>query len=510
MKKIALFINVMLLITLIAATAAAGNITSGGSGNWNSTIPNAPWPGGTIPGLLDNVTISSGHTIAVTDDRSCASLTFSTAGTNAVLNINDDINFNVSGTISLGSQNTGSGVNTLSVGTGNLHAGSINIIGDNGQRKGLLSVINGTLTVNNNLTFSGISTNALLTFTGAGTLYIGGTLSTGGTLTAGSGTVNYTGTNQTVAPYTYNNLTLSGSGSDIMSSSVVVNGILSMAGTATASSAPTYGTSASLQYTGSSVQTTGPEFLSTMTNPVTMNNSIGVILGGPKTLQNTLTITNGWLDNTSPNTLTLGTGGSVTESGGYLIVPLPVEMTSFTATLRGSSALLQWSTATEINNAGFKIERSLEDSGNWYQIAFINGAGVSNVPKYYSYEDKNLAPGAYSYRIKQIDNDGTETIYTPISKVDIGMSNGFQLCKNYPNPFNPSTEIRFSVSQDGNATLRVYNIIGQEIETLFSGHARAGHYITATFNASRLASGIYFARLEYNGKSLVQRMILTK
>jgi hypothetical protein len=191
---------------------------------------------------------------------------------------------------------------------------------------------------------------------------------------------------------------------------------------------------------------------------------------------------------------------------------LPVEMTSFTAVLQGTSALLKWATATETNNSGFQIERSIEGSSVWAEVAFVKGAGTSSSPKTYSYEDKNLAPGKYVYRIKQIDNDGTTTIYNPnaLPRVDAGASNALQLGGNYPNPFNPTTNIQFSVPQDGYASLKVYNMIGQEVATLFSGMAKAGHYIPATFNASRLASGIYFARLQYSGKSLVQRMLLTK
>ena len=94
--------------------------------------------------------------------------------------------------------------------------------------------------------------------------------------------------------------------------------------------------------------------------------------------------------------------------------------------------------------------------------------------------------------------------------MDAGISNTLELGGNYPNPFNPTTNIQFSVPQDGYASLKVYNIIGQEVATLFAGMAKAGHYIPATFNAARLASGIYFARLQYNDKSLVQRMLLTK
>jgi hypothetical protein len=190
---------------------------------------------------------------------------------------------------------------------------------------------------------------------------------------------------------------------------------------------------------------------------------------------------------------------------------LPVEMTSFTAVMQGTSVLLKWTTATETNNAGFQIERSVEGSNVWAEVAFVAGAGTVSSPKAYSYKDKNLAPGAYVYRIKQIDNDGKFKYYTAnMPKVDAGVSNTLQLCGNYPNPFNPTTNMQFSVPQDGYASLKIYNILGQEVATLFSGIAKTGHYIPAMFDASRLASGIYFARLQYNDKSLVQRMLLTK
>jgi hypothetical protein len=202
---------------------------------------------------------------------------------------------------------------------------------------------------------------------------------------------------------------------------------------------------------------------------------------------------------------------------------LPVEMTSFTAAMQSANcAILKWSTATEVNNNGFEIERRAANSeqltanskqsivNSWQKIGFVAGAGTSNSPKEYSFTDNSLSPGVQIYRIKQIDNDGTFK-YSASAQVDAGVAaKSFQLLSNYPNPFNPSTEIRFSVPEDGFASLKVYNILGQEVATLFNGIAQSGHYIAATFNAGSFASGVYFSRLEYNGKSLVQRMLLTK
>jgi len=202
---------------------------------------------------------------------------------------------------------------------------------------------------------------------------------------------------------------------------------------------------------------------------------------------------------------------------------LPVEMTSFTTSMQNAnSAILRWSTATEVNNNGFEVERravtsdeSRQEAGgqvrvtSWEKIGYVAGAGTSTSPKEYSFTDVNLAPGVYVYRLKQIDNSGAFK-YSASTQVDIGVSRGFELLNNYPNPFNPETNIRFAVPENGFATLKVFNVLGQEVATLFSGMAQAGHYISATFNASKLASGVYFSRLEYNGKSIVQRMLMTK
>jgi hypothetical protein len=197
--------------------------------------------------------------------------------------------------------------------------------------------------------------------------------------------------------------------------------------------------------------------------------------------------------------------------GGSLEVALPVEMTSFTASMQsGSCAILKWSTATEVNNSGFEIQRRAENTTAWAKVSFVSGAGTSNSPKEYTYQDVNLAPGVYVYRIKQIDNNGAFK-YSASTQVDAGVAGkSFELLRNYPNPFNPTTNMQFSVPQDGYASLKVYNMLGQEVATLFDGMAQAGHYISATFDGSRFASGVYFSRLQYNGKSLVQRMLMTK
>jgi hypothetical protein len=86
----------------------------------------------------------------------------------------------------------------------------------------------------------------------------------------------------------------------------------------------------------------------------------------------------------------------------------------------------------------------------------------------------------------------------------------FALNQNYPNPFNPTTDIQFTVPTDGRAVLKVFSTIGQEVATLFNDEVTAGKYNQVQFNASNLASGIYFARLEFDGKVQMKKMLFIK
>jgi uncharacterized delta-60 repeat protein len=208
--------------------------------------------------------------------------------------------------------------------------------------------------------------------------------------------------------------------------------------------------------------------------------------------------------------------------------PLPVELTSFSAQSKGNEVVLVWKTATEINNYGFDIERkplpspSLTGEGikGWGRIGFVEGAGTTNAPKEYSFTEKHLSTGRYSFRLKQIDRDGKFS-YSQEVEITVGVApKVFELSQNYPNPFNPTTNIEFTVPSNGRATLKIFNTLGQEVATLFNGEAEGGKYNQVQFNASSLAtgssskggyaSGVYFSRLEFDGKVQLKKMLLLK
>jgi hypothetical protein len=102
-----------------------------------------------------------------------------------------------------------------------------------------------------------------------------------------------------------------------------------------------------------------------------------------------------------------------------------------------------------------------------------------------------------------------KTLYTGVKLANNTLPAKYNLAQNYPNPFNPSTIINYSIPQSGNVTLRIYNILGQEVATVFQGFQKAGSY-NANFDASRLASGTYFYRLQSGQFNETKKMLYIK
>ena len=192
------------------------------------------------------------------------------------------------------------------------------------------------------------------------------------------------------------------------------------------------------------------------------------------------------------------------QSWNYVV---PVELTSFAASVNGKNVNLAWTTTTETNNSGFEVERKSTIS-NWQKIGFVNGNGTTTEKQAYAYSDNDIQEGKYSYRLKQVDFDGTFE-YSNSVNVEILTPAKFELNQNYPNPFNPSTAIKFSLPTAGNVKLSVYNLLGQEVQTLLNGFMEAGVH-TVNFNAKNINSGIYLYKLEANGLTSVRKMTLLK
>lgn len=202
--------------------------------------------------------------------------------------------------------------------------------------------------------------------------------------------------------------------------------------------------------------------------------------------------------------------GSITFYG-ETTNPLPVELVSFSASLKTDGVQLRWKTATELNNFGFEVQRST-DRNNWETLDFVQGHGTSNAPKSYFYNDAAaLRTGntVLFYRLRQIDRDGTEdfsdVLETPLMEVRT-----FTINPARPNPFNPSTTIGLNVDSETSVSMIVFDATGREVSRLLNNEILPAGYHDVHFNAEHLPSGIYFATVLSTQGMQTVKMVLQK
>jgi hypothetical protein len=201
---------------------------------------------------------------------------------------------------------------------------------------------------------------------------------------------------------------------------------------------------------------------------------------------------------------------------------LPIQLASFSGTVvNGNNVQLDWMTITEVNNYGFFVQRRDQGQTEFTELpnSFVPGHGTTTEPQYYTWTHQNVLPGNYEYRLRQVDLNASETFTEPIGVTVngvMGVGNGaevpavFKLEQNYPNPFNPSTTVTFSLAEPNFTTLKLYNVLGQQIATLFSGTTEAGRAYVVNFDASNLGNGVYFYRLESGSQTSIKKMTLLK
>ncbi|MDH3269484.1 MAG: T9SS type A sorting domain-containing protein [Ignavibacteria bacterium] len=199
---------------------------------------------------------------------------------------------------------------------------------------------------------------------------------------------------------------------------------------------------------------------------------------------------------------------------------VPVELISFTASILQNEKAVQlnWTTATETNNSGFEIERKELGVGSqeleWEAIGFVPGFGTTTEPKSYSFIDDYVSTGNYKYRLRQIDLDGIFE-YSNEIEVEIDFTpKEFVLYQNYPNPFNPNTVISYQLPVSSNVTLKIYDVLGNEVAILVNEEKQPGVY-EVEFNChsdegQNLSSGFYFYQLKAEGFVQTKKMILLR
>ena len=196
--------------------------------------------------------------------------------------------------------------------------------------------------------------------------------------------------------------------------------------------------------------------------------------------------------------------------------PQPVELSSFMSSVKGRDVKLQWTTASEQNNEGFEIQKSIvssKDPLDWVKAGYLTGNGTKTTHTNYTFEDKKLNTGNYNYRLKQIDYNGNFEYHNLASVIEIGVPGKYDISQNYPNPFNPTSKIDFDLPYDSKVSIKLYDINGREMMTLVNEQKPIGYY-TIQINGSNLSSGVYFYRIIAEGKGhkfvLSKKLILFK
>ncbi len=193
--------------------------------------------------------------------------------------------------------------------------------------------------------------------------------------------------------------------------------------------------------------------------------------------------------------------------------PLPVELASFTHSVNRNNVELKWKTITELNNSGFEIERRIAGADAWVKVGNKAGAGNSNAPVDYIFEDRNLTTAKYNYRLKQVDFNGNHNYIELAGLVDVGIPIKYELSQNYPNPFNPTTKINYALPFDSKVSIALYDMTGREITKIINTTQPAGYH-TVQFNGSSLASGVYFYNIIAEGGNnkfiTTKKMVLVK
>jgi hypothetical protein len=190
---------------------------------------------------------------------------------------------------------------------------------------------------------------------------------------------------------------------------------------------------------------------------------------------------------------------------------IPVELAAFDARVNETDAVLRWETASETDNAGFRVQHATGE-GSWRTLGFVNSkasGGTSSEAQSYRFTANGLEMGTHRFRLEQVDLDGSTSLSSTIS-VEVGMTESLRLSAPAPNPVTSTTTLSFAVKEAKETTVSLYNVLGQKVRTLYSGTPTAGENRTLRLDANGLASGVYIVRLQADGRSETRRVTIVR
>jgi len=191
---------------------------------------------------------------------------------------------------------------------------------------------------------------------------------------------------------------------------------------------------------------------------------------------------------------------------------LPVELSTFTGSADGEdAALLEWSTLSETNNAGFYVEQKV--NGRFQTVSSrIDGAGTTTEQQAYRYRVEDLDLGTtHTFRLRQVDVDGSPTLSEPVD-VTLGIAGEYRL-EAYPNPVQSGQQatIGFAVQERQPVSIELYNTLGQRVRTIYDDTPQVVDEIeTLTLDVGDLASGLYFVRMRGESFTTTQKLVVVR
>jgi hypothetical protein len=190
---------------------------------------------------------------------------------------------------------------------------------------------------------------------------------------------------------------------------------------------------------------------------------------------------------------------------------LPVEIAELDAEQTGGSVELTWTTASEANNAGFRVQ--YQGRTGWTTLGFVESkaaGGTTTKPQSYRYAvDRELPPGTHQFRLQQEDLDGS-TALSDVVTLDVTMDEPLRLSAPAPSPASGQVTVSFGVKEATETSLVLFNVLGQRVKTLYEGRPEAEQSRTLDFGVETLPSGVYFLRLQASGRTQTERLTVLR
>ena len=191
---------------------------------------------------------------------------------------------------------------------------------------------------------------------------------------------------------------------------------------------------------------------------------------------------------------------------------LPVALAAFTARSQGEEVVLEWRTASETNNAGFSVQHQRPGAGLWESAEFVESrapGGTTTELQRYRYLLRDASPGTHRFRLRQVDLDGTARLSDPV-QATVDLQEALRLDAPTPNPARETAQLSYAVGERTQATLDLYNVLGERVSTVYAGTLVPGELYTARIDVSALSSGVYMLRLTAGGQSATQRLVVVR